>query len=228
MRTILKQVEPVEFISWKSGKQEEIDRKIAEGKSGEIIWKILASSLSKDEAINDYSTPQLRRVLVEEQFHICCYCNDTIKGESLDTKIEHFLPKETYKEDIFNYLNLLVACNGGERDAKPRLLHCDTHKGSKDPSQFQLVSPFDNDSSIHFLFKENGEIHGKTQKGKDTVLFLNLDCTKLNLRRRAVIEMYLYDETEDFETQIKEVIKPVDGKLQAFCMAVLSVLESYQ
>lgn len=228
MRTILKQVEPVGFTSWRSANQEKIDRKIAEGKSGEIIWKILESSLGKDEVIYDYSKPQLRKVLVEEQFHICCYCNDTIKGESLDTKIEHFLPKETYKEDIFNYLNLLAACNGGERDAKPRTLHCDTHKGSKDPSKTQLVSPFDDDSSTHFLFTENGEISGKTQKGIDTILFLNLDCTKLNLRRRVVIEMYLYDDTEDFETQMKEVIEPIDGKLQAFCIAVLSVLESYQ
>lgn len=229
MRTILKQVEPDGFISWKSANQENIDRFIAEGKTGKVIFDLLASSLSKDEAINDYSASQLRKVLVEEQFHICCYCNDSIKGESLDTKIEHLLPKETYKEDIFNYLNLLAACNGGERDAKPRSLHCDTHKGSKDPSQFQLVSPFDNNSSTHFLFKENGEISGKTLKGKETILFLNLDCTKLNLRRKTVIEMYLYDETEDIETQMKEVAMPdKDGKLQAFCMAVLSVLESYR
>jgi uncharacterized protein (TIGR02646 family) len=228
MRTILKQVEPDGFISWKSANQENIDRFIAEGKTGEIIWKLLVSNLGKDEALNDYSASQLRRVLVEEQFHICCYCNDTIKGESLDTKIEHFLPKETYKTDIFKYSNLLAACNGGERDAKPRTLHCDTHKGSKDPSQFQLVSPFDSDASTHFLYRENGEISGKTPKGKDTISFLNLDCKKLNLRRKEVIEMYLYDETEDFETQIKEVIEPIDGKLPAFCMAILSVLESYQ
>jgi uncharacterized protein (TIGR02646 family) len=228
MRTILKQVEPDGFISWKSANQGEIDRYIAEGKTGKEIFGLLHSNLGKDEAISYYSASRLRRVLVEEQFHICCYCNDTIKGESLDTKIEHFLPKETYKEDIFNYLNLLAACNGGERDAKPRALHCDTHKGSKDPSQFQLVSPFDNDSSTHFLFRENGEISGKTLKGKETISFLNLDCSKLNLRRKEAIEMYLYDETEDFETQMKEVIEPVDGKLQAFCIAVLSVLEIYR
>jgi uncharacterized protein (TIGR02646 family) len=228
MRTILKQVEPDGFISWKSANQENIDRFISEGKTGEIIWKLLASKLGKDDAPNDYSASQLRKVLVEEQFHICCYCNDSIKGESLETKIEHFLPKETYKTDIFNYLNLLAACNGGERDAKPRTLHCDTYKGSKDPSQLQLVSPFDSDASTHFLFRENGEISGKTPKGKETISFLNLDCSKLNLRRRLAIEMYLYDETDDFETQIKEIIEPVDGKLQAFCMAVLSVLESYR
>lgn len=228
MRTILKQVEPDGFISWKSANQEKIDRFIAEGKTGKVIFDLLGSSLGKDEAINDYSASQLRRVLVQEQFHICCYCNDTIKGESLDTKIEHFLPKETYKEDIFNYLNLLAACNGGERDSKPRTLHCDTHKGSKDPLQFQLISPFDNDSSTHYLFRENGEISGKTLQGKETISFLNLDCTKLNFRRKLAIEMYLYDETEDFETQIKEVVEPMDGKLQAFCMAILSVLENYQ
>jgi uncharacterized protein (TIGR02646 family) len=239
MRTILKQVEPDGFISWKSANQEKIDRYIAEGKTGEVIWKLLLSNLGKDEAINDYSASQLRRVLVEEQFHICCYCNDSIKGESLDTKIEHFLPKETYKEDIFNYLNLIAACNGGERDEKPPNepnrrtinLHCDTHKGPKDPSQFQLVSPFDNDSSTHFLFRESGEISGITQKGIDTISFLNLDCPKLNLRRKAVIKTYLEilgddeDEGENIDSLIKEVSEIINGKLQTFCTAILCVLK---
>jgi uncharacterized protein (TIGR02646 family) len=228
MRTILKQVEPEGFISWKSANRENIDRFIAEGKTGDKIWELLPSSLSQEIVPNDYAKSELRDALVKEQFFICCYCNDAIKRKPLDTKIEHFLPKETYKQTIFDYQNLLAACNGGEREPeRPRKLHCDTHKGSRDPSQLQLVSPFDSDASTHFLFRENGEIFGKTPKGKETISFLNLDCPKLNLRRKSAIEMYLYDETEDFGNQIKEVIKPVDGKLQAFCMAVLSVLESY-
>jgi uncharacterized protein (TIGR02646 family) len=228
MRTILKQVEPVGFISWKSANQEKIDRLITEGKTGDKIWELLPSSLSQEIVPNDYAKSELRDALVKEQFFICCYCNDRINGEPLFTKIEHFLPKETYKQDTFNYQNLFASCNGGEREEKPRTLHCDTHKGSKDPSQFQLISPFDSDASTHFYFKENGEIKNKTEQGKNTISFLNLDCKRLNLRRKIVIETYLYDETEDFETQIKEVVIPDnDGKLQAFCMAILSVLESY-
>ncbi len=227
MRTILKQVEPDGFISWKSAKQEEIDRKIAEGKSGEIIWKILESSLGKEIMPNDYTKSELRDALVKEQFFICCYCNDAIKGKPLDTKIEHFLPKETHKQTIFDFQNLLAACNGGEREPE-RPLHCDSYKLSKDPSQFQLVSPFDADSATHFLFRENGEVAGKTQKGKDTISFLNLDCKRLNLRRKVVIEAYIYDESVDVETLIDEVNEPINGMLQPFCMAILSVLENYQ
>jgi uncharacterized protein (TIGR02646 family) len=228
MRTILKQVEPEGFISWKSANQEKIDRYIEEGKTGDEIWKEFPSSLSQEIVPNDYAKSELRDALVKEQFFICCYCNDAIKEKPLDTKIEHFLPKETHKQTIFDYQNLLAACNGGERDKKPRSLHCDSYKLSKDPSQFQLVSPLDNDASTHFLFRESGEISGKTPKGKETILFLNLDCPKLNLRRKEAIEMYLYDETFDIETLIEEIIFPnKDGKLQAFCMAILSVLESY-
>lgn len=227
MRTILKQVEPDGFISWKSAKQEEIDRKIAEGKSGEIIWKILESSLGKEIMPNDYTKSELRDALVKEQFFICCYCNDAIKGKPLDTKIEHFLPKETHKQTIFDFQNLLAACNGGEREPE-RPLHCDSYKLSKDPSQFQLVSPFDADSATHFLFRENGEVAGKTQKGKDTISFLNLDCKRLNLRRKVVIEAYIYDESVDVETLIDEVNEPINGMLQPFCIAILSVLENYQ
>jgi uncharacterized protein (TIGR02646 family) len=228
MRTILKQVEPDGFISWKSANQEKIDRYIAEGKTGDKIWELLPSSLSQEIVPNDYAKSELREALVKEQFFICCYCNDAIKRKLLDTKIEHFLPKETYKQTIFDYQNLLAACNGGEREPE-RPLHCDSYKLSKDPSQFQLVSPFDSDASTHFLFRENGEISGKTPKGKETISFLNLDCKRLNLRRKIVVETYfkILDEDENIDSLIEEILEPVDGKLQAFCMAVLSVLESY-
>jgi uncharacterized protein (TIGR02646 family) len=233
MRQINKNIEPNEFVIWKSANQEKIDRLIAAGKSGDVLWKEFPSSLSQDKVENDYSKAQLREALVQEQFYICCYCNDSIKGDS-KTKIEHFLPREKYQESTFDYQNLLAACDGGEKETdpkllKPRDLHCDSKKGNQDPSQTQLVTPFDADAHTHFYFTENGEIRSNSQQGKNTIAFLNLDCTRLNLRRKKVIETYLYDyETEDIDAQIAEISEPINGKLQAFCTAILSVLEKYK
>lgn len=229
MRTILKQVEPDGFIRWKSANQEKIDRLITEGKTGDKIWELLLSSLSQEIVPNDYAKSELRDALVKEQFFICCYCNDVIKGKPLDTKIEHFLPKETYKQTIFDYQNLLAACNGGERESE-RPLHCDSFKLSKDPSKFQLVSPFDNDASKHFYFNVDREIKSNTEQGKNTIIFLNIDSKRLNFRRKVAIKKYLeiLDEGEDIDSLIEEVSEIVDGKLQAFCMAILSVLKSYK
>lgn len=234
MRQVNKNAEPNEFVLWKLANQEKIDRLIAEEKSGEVLWKEFPSSLSQDVVENDFSKAQLREALVQEQFYICCYCNDSIKGEPLDTKIEHFLPKEKYRDRTFDYQNLLAACNGGEKEAdpkllNPRVLHCDSKKDNEDPSQIQLVTPFDIDAHTHFYFTENGEIRSNTQQGKNTITFLNLDCKRLNLRRKKVIETYLYEfETEDINAQIDEISEPINGKLQAFCTAILSVLEKYK
>ncbi len=233
MRQINKNTEPNEFVLWKSANQEKIDKLISGGKSGDVLWKEFPSRLSRDVVENDYSKAQLRVALVQEQFYICCYCNDSIKGDS-KTKIEHFLPRAKYKDVIFDYQNLIAACDGGENETdptllNPRALHCDSKKSNEDPSQIQLVTPFDIDAHTDFYFTENGEIRSNTQQGKNTIAFLNLDCKRLNLRRKKVIETYLYDfETEDIDAQIEEVSEPINGKLQAFCTAILSVLEKYK
>ena len=230
MKPIHKNIEPDEFVKWKSANQETIDRYNAEGKKGDVLWELLQSSLGKEIVPDDYSKSQLRDSLIKEQFYLCCYCNATIKGESLDTKIEHYLPKETYREDIFNYQNLLASCNGGEREpARPRDLHCDSYKGSKDPSSLLIVNPLVFKVLSHFSYTESGEISGNTEEEKNTILFLNLHCKKLNLLRKAAIEPYIYgDENIDTETLIKEVSEPLNGQLQAFCMAILNVLENYR
>jgi uncharacterized protein (TIGR02646 family) len=226
MKHIHKQDEPEAFANWKIVNEAKINEAIANNLSGEVLWEFLPSSLSKDVVINDYCKAQLREVLVKEQYYICCYCNDSIKGEALDTKIEHFLPKDTHKDKAFHYPNLLAACNDGARQ-KPVLLSCDSIKKNDNPLDFNIISPFDVDAHLHFSYKENGEIVGETQQGKNTINFFNLDCKRLRLRREAVIEMYIYDETKEIAEMISEVKEINNGKLQAFCMAIIGVLENY-
>lgn len=226
MKHIHKQDEPEAFANWKIENEAKINEAIANNLSGEDLWGFLPSSLSKDVVINDYCKAQLREVLVKEQYYICCYCNDSIKGEALDTKIEHFLPKDTHKDKAFHYPNLLAACNGGEKQ-KPVLLSCDSIKKNDDPLDFNIISPFDVNAHTHFSYKEDGVIEGKTEQGKNTIIFLNLDCKRLQLRRKAVIESYIYDETKEIAEMISEVKEINNGKLQAFCMAIIGVLENY-
>lgn len=221
---------PNDFLRWKEVNIAQIqlytDNK---EKTGNDLWGILPSSLSKDEVENDYSKELLRESLLKDQFYLCCYCNDTIKGEPLDTKVEHFLPKETYKEKAFEYENLFAACNGGER-VKPVELSCDSIKGYKDPTEreTEIISPLEKDVHLHFSYKENGEIFHATETGKNTIKHLNLNCKRLVFRRKAVIEEYIYDEEIEIEELIEEALMPINGKLQAFCMAIVNVLENYR
>lgn len=229
MKQILKKTAPVDFENWKASNQENISRYIiTESKSGDDLWNLLQSSQSKETIHNDYSKAQLRSFLIKEQFYLCCYCNDLIKNEALSTKIEHFLPKGTYKAYTFNYDNLFAACNGGER-MKPVELSCDSYKGERDPSVGSVISPLDSDIDIHFKYKESGEIVGLTQKGIDTINFFNLDCKRLRIRRKTVIENYIYEEIEDIDDQMDDINKPsLEGYLQPFSAAVIYILNQYR
>jgi 5-methylcytosine-specific restriction endonuclease McrA len=51
----------------------------------------------------------LKAHLLSEQGHICCYCQSTI-----ETSIEHFIPRSEDASLMFEYDNLLACCKGGE------------------------------------------------------------------------------------------------------------------
>ena len=79
---------------------------------------------------------KLREQLVEEQFAICCYCQqriEIVKNATPKMKTEHFLPKNIYNgnngyEDLsLEYGNLLAACLGNTNN----VTHCDSSKGGK-------------------------------------------------------------------------------------------------
>lgn len=234
MKHINKNAEPQGFIDWKNANWTTIEEKHQTGFSGDALWSILPSNRSVINAPDEYSKADLRLEIAAEQYYICCYCMVGIKGEPLDTKMEHYLPKETYKpNEVFDYANLFAACNGGER-TKPIELSCDSKKGDDDPTQKTIISPLHENCERHFDYRENGEIVGLTAEGKATIINLNLNCNRLRILREKVIQAYIFDVWKEDMTaniEVEEVIKPYfDGKkfvLQPFCMAIACILKYY-
>jgi uncharacterized protein (TIGR02646 family) len=232
MKHIKKNEEPQEFIDWKNNSFAGIEAKNNAGASGDELWAILPSNRTKPSAPNEYSKADLRKAIATEQFYICCYCMTGIKGVPLDTRMEHFLPKETYKpNEVFDYQNLLAAC---DVKAKPEEQSCDIKKDNKDPNKKIILSPLQVDCETHFDYKENGEIIGLTEEGKATIKNLNLDCKRLRLLRKEVLNTYIFDVwQEDMTTNIEidNVLAPdFDGEkyiLQPFCMAIVAILKHY-
>jgi uncharacterized protein (TIGR02646 family) len=234
MKRIKKNDEPQGFTAWKTANWAEIQEKNDNGASGDELWAMLPSNRSAANLPDEYAKADLRRAIAKEQFYLCCYCTVGIKAQPLDTKIEHFLPKETYKpNEVFDYQNLLGACNGGER-TRPVELSCDSQKGAKDPNDMLIISPLSEDYERHFDYKENGEIVGLTPEGKATVKNLNLDCKRLRILREKVLQNYIFDVWQDDMTtniEIGNVLTPYfDGEkyiLQPFCMAIVAILKHY-
>lgn len=78
---------------------------------------------------DDGPKDDLRKALLKEQGHLCCYCMHRIEDGPGGMKIEHWAPQSVHSALALDYTNLLAACNGGEGNPR-RDQHCDTAKGN--------------------------------------------------------------------------------------------------
>ena len=231
--------EPEGFAEWKSSLQVKIDRKMADGASGEILWELLPSSLPQPETEVDepvlYAKSLLRRTLLEEQGYLCCYCNRAL-ADAHTTIIEHFHPKglSIYRHQVFDYQNLFACCDGGEREkSKPRETYCTLYKGNNDPLfPVSTISPLEAGCEDLLEYDEQGQIHAinKDARAEHTIAFLNLGAKSLQLQRKAAINTYIFQVwSDEMDTTVElELLKTkINGKFEPFCMAVYSVLRSY-
>ena len=84
-----------------------------------------ASQFSSFDNIPFDTKEDLRKSLLTEQGHICCYCLKRIPEKiekdgriSYEMKVEHFQCQENFGGLQLNYSNLLGACTGNE--GKPK------------------------------------------------------------------------------------------------------------
>jgi uncharacterized protein (TIGR02646 family) len=222
MKFIEKGVSPEEFEAWKSSRMP-------------TRWHDLHSTLPNEMNVEIvyYSKDQLRTTLHQEQFGLCCYCNAAIKNEH-SSPIDHLEPREgdTQTERIFDYNNLVLSCNGGQKEnTNPKVLYCDANKKSDTIDLTPLMA----ECETEIYFNEEGEINCSTDRATKTVSVLNLHHISLDNKRRSAIIPYLYS---DVENDNPEDILPADEIIQSFEMlqknhhieywsAIVSVLKGY-
>jgi uncharacterized protein (TIGR02646 family) len=165
---------------------------------GEVVRDVKDGVAETIEAYND-----IKSSLAGEQHSICCYCENTVSIESIDSNhIEHIRPrdKDTFQEYEFDYTNLAHSCNGGFNHN----LHCGHHKANVyDESLF--VSPHDANIDGLFKYTADGDIwpgdakrQSSAEHMKDS---LRLDCVKLTNMRKSYGRP-LQDAIEDFLNDI--------------------------
>lgn len=168
---------------------------------------------------------KLKKSLLEEQGHICCYCMKRITAE--ESHIEHFVPrtlswKYPAKDIQLGYENLFASCMGENADGS----HCGHHKDKYYSDS--LLCPTETDMEKHFTYSANGAITGTDEQGKETVDVLNLDCYVLRAHRTAAIwSCGLYDDSCDDREELVRIFREKDeeGNYAPFCAAILDVLE---
>ena len=198
MKYIVKKASPEQFEKWKNYKRP--------SKWSDLDGKPIPIE-KREEKAEYYSKHELRQYLLEEQGAVCCYCEMRAENNPLRVKIDHIEPREgdTQTERIFDYSNLSLSCNGGERDPiKPKILHCDTHKKNKTIPFSHLEIRCEQE----LTFALDGTIIGLTNDGKEVIKTLNLSIPKLNNLRDDAIAGFIY--TDEDKT---ELITSEEGRL---------------
>lgn len=155
------------------------------------------------ETIREMSTfPALKKQMYKEQGGVCCYCGMKLEYPfDPQYRVEHVQPKESHRELVGEYRNLLLSCRAtivenklraGTHNKKQRkeYIHCDEAKGSQEIT----YSPLNHDCENAFWYDLKGGIHHKNQDADRDIRVLGLSGAYLNSRRKAAIESLVVGE----------------------------------
>jgi len=105
----------------------------------------------------------------------CCYCEANINEESKYLEVEHFHHKDTYKEEVLEWENLLPSCK-----------KCNGTKNNHDTKIEPIIDPSIIDPKNHLKYWRY-RIKGSDDFGKLTVSVLNLNDQDRLVKKRFEI-----------------------------------------
>ena len=200
MKRIVKSQEPHDFVRWK--KQDKMAHR--------PNWNRVPQEIKQS----------LHESLMQEQGFICCYCESSIA--TTDSHVEHFHPRERFRDLQLDYINLHCSCQQELVPGEPR--HCGHRKGSWFDCN-SLVSPLDVDCETRFRFTANGDILPRENDpaAQTTIEKLGLNVPKLNALRAAAIDRLIDLSRADV---LKLLRKGADGRFLEFHTTINQVLAS--
>jgi uncharacterized protein (TIGR02646 family) len=235
MKHIIKENSPSEFEAWKETygltAQELLDNPLLVQEKNKLWGKLSGKTKSI-----------VKETLLKEQGFICCYCQQRINFDE-NTFIEHFIARNAEPSKMFNYDNIFVCCDGGDKDrenqkkqgiktAQRTPVYCDK---KKDDDALE-INPLELDCETHFAYewiespddKPEVMIKELSDKGKQAIQVLNLDNKVLRKMRGEFIAGFIdgisIEEIEELLPQIKQ--KNEKGKFFPFCAVLEYVLEN--
>jgi len=131
----------------------------------------------------------LKKMQRYEDWVLCCYCECELKDNSFHD-IEHVKPKSKFKEETFNWNNLLLCCNKCNRSYK------------KDSYEEWFLNPSEEWYSFESNFDFNEECFyiTKTNEAKITTDIVKLnDKYKHSFKSRLELMNYLQNNFEEYK-----------------------------
>lgn len=181
----------------------------------------------------------LKHQMYLEQGGICCYCGLKIfeSDEGRRMAVEHVIPKDSHRELVGEYKNLLLSCTNEDDDATlmgvapndSSLRHCDTSKSNNVLNN----SPLLRDCETLFLYDSVGKVLGADQSVEEDIQTLGLNCDFLVSRRKEALNI-LFDDDDNLisEEELRKIATNImqpdtEGMLCEFCFVIKQVVDSF-
>lgn len=168
--------------------------------------------------------------LLDEQFHLCCYCETEIGVKQCH--IEHMAPRSAAPGRTYDYSNLASSCNGG------RIEHCGHYKDDRkrnpnhawDPGLF--CTPHDPQTSNRIAYFNDGSVRAASGDASAAYLisYIGLDCARLTERRKAHARALIdtlgpAPQPELVDWAIEYHLAPAAGRLRQFHSLSRTILQ---
>ena len=127
----------------------------------------------------------------------CCYCEANINEESKYLEVEHFHHKDTYKDEVLEWENLLPSCK-----------KCNGTKNDHDTKLEPIIDPSKIDPKNHIKYWRY-RIKGSDDFGKLTVSVLKLNDQDRLVKKRFEIGNAIQEKLEQLNELTDDYISGV-------------------
>jgi len=135
----------------------------------------------------------IREAVCNSSYGKCCFSEIKLNQESKYLEVEHFYPKEKYKDEVLLWGSLLPSCK-----------KVNTTKGDWDTKEFPIINPFVDNPKDHLYFKAYW-FKAKTVIGKRTIERTGINNRKHFAEKRAKIGFYIVEILEDLEDDFSKL-----------------------
>ncbi|WBV61182.1 HNH endonuclease [Chryseobacterium camelliae] len=144
-----------------------------------------------------WNTDYIKKGLLSFSHNKCCYCETNIKEESKYLEVEHFHHKETYKDEVLDWENLLPSCK-----------RCNGTKNDHDTKLEPIVDPSKIDPKNHLKYWRY-RIKGSDELGKLTVSVLKLNDQDRLVKKRFEIGNAIQERLEQLNELTDDYINGI-------------------
>lgn len=141
----------------------------------------------------------IKDTLLQMSNNKCCYCECEINVAGSDFHVEHFHPKDIYKDEVVLWDNLLPSCG-----------RCNRHKSTLDTRIKPIIHPIRNEPKNHLEFRSNFLL----LVGKDDLGEFTIDRLELNDDERLSVDRYrlAFSVNKSLDKLLKDINEILSNK----------------